>query len=183
MIMEFDGVGACKIFRYHWEEYDESIDDYVVAYNVVVVIMDSQFKEPSTTLINTIQEELYPEDGNGIAPIGHMVKVIGVEEDGLHVYVDATYSSGYSFNSLKTQIEDIVEGYFEEVRRSWVDANFLSIDEDGLTLECSVLKQRLSNIIGISSVNDVYIYGDNDSYTLYYPTDIPVVNEVDDYNE
>lgn len=181
MIMEFDGVGACKIFRYHWEEYDDSIDDYVVAYNVVVAILDSQFKEPSTTLINTIQEALYPENGDGLAPIGHMVKVLGVEEDGIYVDIDATYSSGYSFNSLKTQIEDIVEGYFEEVRRSWADANFISLEEDGLTLECSVLKQRLSTIIGISSVNDVYIDGHNDSYTLYYPTYIPVVNEVGDY--
>ena len=182
MIMEFDGVGACKVFRYHWREYDSSIDDYVIKYNVTAYIMDSQFREPSSVLINTIQEALYPANEDGLAPIGHMVKVLGVDESSEDVMIDAAYSTGYSFNSLKTQIEEVVEEYFEEVRRSWVDANFTSIIQDGLTLECSVLKQRLNGIVGISEVNDVYINSYNDSYTYDYPDYIPVMGEVGDYN-
>ena len=47
-----------------------------------IIIITSEFSVPSDVLVNTVQTALDPEisgEGDGIAPIGHVVNVKGVQ--------------------------------------------------------------------------------------------------------
>lgn len=112
---EIDGVGSTKVTPV-WNGGG----------TVKLTILNSDFEKASNTLIETVQNEIDPEqDGNGIgiAPIGHIVTVDTAEEVPINVKATLTFGTGYSFNTLKTQIEDVIKDYLLEIRKEWADNN------------------------------------------------------------
>ena len=123
---------------------------------VLLTIVNSNFKGASKELIQSVQETIDPTQdasGSGLAPIGHIVTVNSAEEVFVDITTDITYDSNHSFDSLKTQIEEVIENYLSELRKTWEDEKYL-------TIRSSQIDARLLDIDGIvdiqnTSVNDV----------------------------
>ena len=88
---------------------------------VLLTITDSNFDKASSTLVSTVQNEIDPNsgDGSGIAPIGHKVTVKSASEKSVNVATSITFDEGYSFNTLKTEIENSIKEYLLSLRRQW----------------------------------------------------------------
>lgn len=122
---------------------------------VLLTIINSNFETASEELVQLVQEIIDPTkdaSGNGIAPIGHIVTVKAAEEVSIDVVTNITYDSNYSFDVLKTQIENAIKDYLTELRRTWGDVEFL-------TVRSSQIDARLLDIVGIIDIQDTYVNG------------------------
>lgn len=115
---------------------------------VKVVFLDSTYGVPSEELIRQVQEVVDPKEnqgeGVGMAPIGHTVTVVGVQESKVHITTSITYKNGYTFEQIKKELENVLDAYLldlrsklkEEwtkdtqmiVRISQIEARFLMVD-------------------------------------------------------
>lgn len=129
---------------------------------VKVIILNSEYRAPSNTLIQLVQETLDPSptgDGNGIAPIGHVVNVQGATETTINFDFSIIYDSGYSFESVQSSIESAIDGKLLELRQSWANS-------DALVVRVSVIESLLINIPGIVDVTETLINGLNSNLIL-----------------
>ena len=120
---------------------------------VLLTIINSNFEAASEELIESVQETIDPTQdalGKGLAPIGHIVTVNGAEEVRVNVTTSITYESNYSFDSLKTQIEEVIENYLSELRKTWGDNEYL-------TVRSSQIDARLLDIVGIVDIQNTYV--------------------------
>ena len=122
---------------------------------VLLTIINSNFEKPSNELIELVQEEIDPTkdgSGQGIAPIGHIVTVQGAEEVIVNVTTEITYDSNHSYTSLKTQIKEVIENYFDELRKTWGDSDYLIV-------RSSQIDARLLDIVGIVDIQNTHVNG------------------------
>ena len=116
---------------------------------VLVTILDSAFDAPSDILIGTVQTTLDPEEnageGDGLAPIGHVVKVQGASEVEVAVKATVTFAAGYSWSNLQTAIDEAISGYLLELRKSWGESEYLIVR----------ISQIETRILGIPGVVDI----------------------------
>lgn len=114
---------------------------------VKLVIMASDNTAPSPTLLNDIQSAVDPVqnagEGLGLAPIGHVVHVAGVERENVDISLNLTYASGWSWEALKSYVENVIDKYFEELAQSWATADFLTVRisqiESRILSECAAM--------------------------------------------
>lgn len=137
---------------------------------VEVVIINSEYKVPSSTLVNNVQTALDPTstagEGDGLAPIDHVVSVKGVDSLTVNVALTLEYKEGYSFAILEDSIKDAIDAYFLELAEAWET-------EDGLIVRGSRIEQKLLDIEGIVDVQETLLNGSTDNITLDGDT-IPV---------
>ena len=73
---------------------------------VKLVIMASDYKAPTPTLLEEIQTAIDPEqnagEGLGLAPIGHVVHVTGVTPEEVDIALHLTYASGWDWDAVKS---------------------------------------------------------------------------------
>ncbi len=121
---------------------------------VKVVIITSEFKEPSAVLIDTVQQTLDPSagEGEGIVPIGHIVHVSGVKNKTVDFIFTITYETGYTFENLRESIEGTVDSYFLQLRQKWAKS-------DNIVVRVSQLESLLLEIEGIIDVENTMING------------------------
>ena len=135
---------------------------------VKLVIIDSTFSPPSSTLVDKVQTEIDPTqnagEGVGIAPIGHVVNVFPVAGETINL----TFALYYQWDDVKPYVEEAVKGYFTELAKSWADS------ADPLIIRISQLESRLIDITGILDVVHTTINGEAANYTLP-PDSIPVL--------
>ncbi len=119
-------------------------------------IISSEFKAPSATLVKNVQDTLDPTvsagEGDGLAPIGHVVNVDGVKEVPIHVGLNIEYKEGYSFAVLKEAIENAIEDYFSRLRQSWAS-------NDSTIVRISQIEYRLLELDGIFDLKDTTLNG------------------------
>lgn len=137
-------------------------------------IITSEFKAPSSALVQNAQNLLDPDktagEGDGLAPIGHVVNVQGVREEPMDLSMSATYREGDSFASLKQSMEETIDGYFMELAETW-SAN------DHLIVRISQIEARLLLLEGIVDISDVRINESYENVTLAEDA-IPVRGDV-----
>lgn len=141
---------------------------------VLLTIINSNFEAASEGLIQLVQETIDPTQdasGKGIAPIGHVVTVNSAEETFVNVTTTITYESNYSFDTLKTQIEEVIENYLSELRETWGDSEYL-------TVRSSQIDARLLDIVGVVDIQNTYVNGVKNFATSKYQ--IPVLGGVVD---
>lgn len=130
---------------------------------VRVYIISSEYKAPSATLVKKVQNDVDPDDktgeGYGLAPIGHVVKVMGVKEIPVAVEVAAVYKNGYSFETLKSDMQSVIDGYFSELAADWST-------EDQLVVRKSQIESRLLLIDGVLDITEIKLNGTSDNVTL-----------------
>lgn len=130
---------------------------------VKVYIISSEFKAPTATLVKNVQDTLDPAtsagEGDGVAPIGHVVNVISVKEFPVHIGLNIEYSEGYSFAVLKEEIENAVEEYFSTLRRSWASGS-------SLIVRISQIEYRLLELEGIFDLKDTTLNGRKENIVI-----------------
>jgi uncharacterized phage protein gp47/JayE len=140
---------------------------------VKLTILNSEFSKASSTLIDTVQQEIDPtKDGSGlgVAPIGHIVTVDTVEEITVNISTTITFDDGYSFATLKTQIEGVIEAYLLELRKDWAS-------QGSLIVRTAQIDTRILGIQGILDIADTKINGSS-SNLLLSAYQIPVMGGV-----
>lgn len=151
---------------YEWLKlvYDAAVQKLLtVGGTIKVIIISSEFRSPSDTLVNTVQELLDPVDttgeGDGLAPIGHVVNVVGVKEKVINVSFILTYEEGYTFEDLKSTIEENIDSYLEQLRQAWTDSN-------NLTVRISQIEASIISLAGIIDIADTKINDAAENLTL-----------------
>lgn len=90
---------------------------------VKVTIINSDYGIPSQTLIDTVQEAVDPTQnqgqGLGLAPIGHVVTVVGVTGQTINLAMDMAFADGWTWTTAKTAVEDAVKEYFATLAEAW----------------------------------------------------------------
>ena len=154
-----DGVGGTKVYR---------------AWNgggtVKLVIVSSEFKKPTETLVDTVQTAIDPTvncgEGLGIAPIDHEVTVFGADEETINIETEFTYADGWSFEDALPYIEQVIDNYFAELNTTWADVN-------NIIVRVSQIETRLLDLDGVIDIGNTKINGVAANYTV--PTDSIVV--------
>ncbi|MCK5130151.1 MAG: baseplate J/gp47 family protein [Clostridiales bacterium] len=152
-----DGVGGVKVHPV-WDGGG----------TVKLEIIDSNYNEPNTSLVEEVQDAIDPWDnqgeGLGIAPIGHVVTVEGVFEETIDIEFDIVYEEGWDFESAITYIEQAIDDYFLELKKSWQDS-------DTLIIRTSQIDTRILDITGIVDIDNTRI---NDSSGNFEMEGIPI---------
>ena len=98
---------------------------------VRLVLLAADGSVPTAELIEQVQELLDPEqnagEGLGLAPIGHVVKVAGVQPEAVNLELHLTYNPGWDWDSAKSYVEAVLDAYFAELAAGWAEADFLTV--------------------------------------------------------
>lgn len=140
---------------------------------VLLTILDSNYDAASSTLVDYVQQQIDPtKDGSGlgIAPIDHIVTVNTAEKVTTNVSTHLTFDEGYSFNTLKTAIQDAISAYLLEIRTTWAD-------QSQSIVRISQIETRLLGIKGIVDIANTKINGSANNLTLT-KYQIPVMGSV-----
>ena len=113
MTKNIDNVGACKVYR---------------AYNnqgghVGLCILNAELGVPSTDLVNTVQNLIDPTqdgEGNGYAPIDHIVTVFAATESTVNVSLKLTpVNTSTTWTNISQSVTDTIMAYFQELKKTW----------------------------------------------------------------
>ena len=128
---------------------------------VLLTIINSDHGVPSEMLIKTVQNTIDPTDGDGdgLAPIGHVVTVKGVQPVTVAVKSDITFEVGYSWTNLRDTVNSAIGDYFSELCAEWADM-------PNLTVRLSQIDSRLLSIKGIVDVTNTTLNGSRENITL-----------------
>lgn len=141
---------------------------------VKLVILNSEYKKPSSVFINQLQTIIDPiqnqGEGLGIAPIGHFVTVVGVKETVVNISTTITYQDGYSWNDIKPYVENVIDEYFLELSKEWEN-------EKNLIVRISQIETRILNIAGVIDIYDTKINNATQNLILD-EENIPVRGEI-----
>ena len=98
---------------------------------VRLVIMASNNAVPSDTFLEEIQTAVDPVqnagEGLGLAPIGHVVNVVGVEPETVDITLNLTYAAGWDWAAVQSYVVAVIDDYFAELAESWATADFLTV--------------------------------------------------------
>ena len=98
---------------------------------VRLVIMASNNAVPSDTFLEEIQTAVDPVqnagEGLGLAPIGHVVNVVGVEPETVDITLNLTYAAGWDWAAVQSYVVAVIDEYFSELAESWATADFLTV--------------------------------------------------------
>ena len=140
---------------------------------VKLIIIDSEFSKPTPELIAFVQEAIDPDPrgtGTGIAPIGHIVTVVGAEEKSINVSCTVILLEGYTLTPIKAKIQEAIEGYLLEMRKAW--------ENGSLIVRISQIENRILSIEGVLDVLNTKINGSTENLPLNVE-EIPVIGKVE----
>ena len=154
-VNEIQGVGGVKVYR-AWKGGG----------TVKLVIISSEYGVPSEELVTKVQTAVDPTqnsgEGLGIAPIDHVVTVVGATEQKINISTNITYSNGWSFEETKPYIENVIDGYLKELNETWQN-------KDNLIVRVSQIESRILDLEGVLDIENTAINGTAGNYTV--PTD------------
>lgn len=139
------GVGGVKVYR-AWQGGS----------TVKLVIMDSQYKPPSPSLLDELQTAIDPlgnqGEGLGLAPIGHVVSIFGVTESVVNFTFNITFEDGYSWSDIEIPLQELIDEYFLELKRNWEDSS-------QIVIRIIQVESRVLELEGVVDVQDTLING------------------------
>jgi len=137
---------------------------FTVGGTVKLVVINSTFTVPSPTLVEQVQTAVDPlqnaGEGVGIAPIGHVVRVEGVQEETVDLGFALYYQRGWSWGDVSGYVTEAINGYFLELAQSWADQN------EALVVRISQIESRLLGITGILDIANTTINEKAANHTL-----------------
>ncbi|MBR5122060.1 MAG: baseplate J/gp47 family protein [Anaerotignum sp.] len=140
---------------------------------VKVVVIDQGWRKPTERELEELQEKVDPEsrgEGFGIAPIGHRVTVTGVDEVNCDITMNLSLAEGAVQETVLTEIKEIFEAYFEELRKNWAENEYL-------TVRISYLESKVLEAVGVLDVSDCSINGGSGNLVLGADA-VPVLGEI-----
>lgn len=122
--------------------------------SVRIVIMGADNTAPSDVLIDAVQTAIDPTqnagEGLGLAPIGHIVQVVGVKSTPIYVSAIIDYADGWSIDNAKSYIEEAIDEYFSELTQLWEDVDNIVVRMSHL--ESKILQKCSSMVVDISNL-------------------------------
>lgn len=146
-VNSLDGVGGVKVKR---------------AWNgggtVKLTIINSTYDKPSDVLIASVQKAVDPlenqGEGLGIAPIDHVVTVVGCGETSVDIQTRLTFQEGWGWEAIKPYVESVIDDYFKELSAAWEAS-----DKNPLIVRISQIETRLLDVEGVMDVADTTLNG------------------------
>ena len=128
---------------------------------VEVIIITSEHKSPSQTLIQTVQQTLDPDpgEGDGLAPVGHVVNVVGAQDYIVDYEFSLTYSSGVIYSDIEAEVNEAIDGYHAQLSQEWSSSEYTVI-------RISQIQSLLLGITGVEDVSGVKINNEAVNLTL-----------------
>lgn len=151
---KIDGVGGVKVYPAH---EGGGI--------VKLVVIDSSYSSPSVAHLSLIQKEV-----NEFAPIGHIVKVYGVEKKIVPIKINLTLVDGYTWVDVKEHINDAIKEYLLELRKSWANS-------EQIIVRISKIESMILRVTGVLDVQDTTLNLEPNNLILG-ESEIPVIGEV-----
>ena len=146
------GVGGVKVFPV-WDGGG----------TVKLTLLSSQYSKPSQELLNFVKNEMDPAlqegTGVGLAPIGHVVTVVGVAEVPVNLSMQVTCQDGWSWEDLRSQVEVVLDDYFLELRKAWAD-------QEELVVRVSQIETRILGVTGVLDITGTTINGQAQNLVL-----------------
>ena len=162
-ILTISGVGGVKVYPV-WNGGG----------TVKLVITDSTYSVPSSTLIDLVQSQVDPVTnqgkGIGFAPIGHVVTVEGVTSTSIDITTTITYQEGWKWEDVKLSVYKAIDKYFNELASTWDN-------ETSLIIRISQIETRLLNLTGILDITNTTI-NDNASNLNLGVDNIPIRGDI-----
>ncbi|GKX29203.1 baseplate assembly protein [Vallitalea longa] len=160
---KLDGVGGVKVYP---------------AWNgggtVKIVIIDSSLNKPNSSLVDKVQTDMDPVknkgNGEGIAPIGHIVTVEGVDETPITIKCNLTLLPNYTINDVKFQLEEVINEYFNDLKKTWDD-------KDNIIVRIAHIETRILEIKEVIDINDTKL-NDKAKNLILEPNCIPEFDEI-----
>lgn len=128
--------------------YTAAVDrKLTVGGTVRLVVMAANNTAPSDTLLDAIQTAIDPVqnagEGIGLAPIGHVVNVVGVTQESVDITLHLTYAAGWGWEAARSYVEAVIDVYFAELAQSWASSAYLTVRisqiESRIISECSAM--------------------------------------------
>ena len=141
---------------------------------VKLVIIDQGFKAPSTEELKQLQNQIDPQTkglGEGIAPIGHKVTVVGVTEVGCTIKMDITWQQDADQEQAKLEIKQKIEAYLLELRKGWADTTYVVV-------RSSYLEAAVLHVAGVLDVQNCTINQQSGNLQLQH-YEIPILTTVE----
>lgn len=130
---------------------------------VKLTIIDSTFNVPTDEVISTVQNMIDPVghsgEGVGLAPIGHVVTVVGVRSKTVNIVTDITYQDGWNWDSAKSYILNAIDNYFNELNRAWDKS-------ENLIVRISQLESKILSCEGVLDVSGTTLNGSASNLSL-----------------
>lgn len=146
------GVGGCKPYR-AWKGPG----------TVKLVITDSDYKPPSSTLVEKVQTAIDPTqnhgEGIGLAPIDHEVTIVAATGATVNISTTLTFAPGWNLEESRTYIEAAIEAYYQELNSTWAQ-------EANLIVRISQIESRLLALSGIVDISGTTLNGQAGNLTL-----------------
>ena len=146
------GVGGCKPYR-AWKGPG----------TVKLVITDSDYKPPSSTLVEKVQTAIDPTqnhgEGIGLAPIDHEVTIVAATGTTVNISTTLTFAPGWNLEESLTYIEDAIDAYYRELNSTWAR-------EANLIVRISQIESRLLALSGIVDISGTTLNGQAGNLTL-----------------
>ena len=120
-----------------------------------------------------VQQEIDPSktgDGIGIAPIGHIVNIVGVEGVAINVTATITCDTGYTFEDVQSNITAKVTEYLLSLSQKWADT-------ENLVVRRSQIESLILSVPYVLDVTDTALNGAEENIILDKDS-IPVMGGV-----
>jgi len=142
---------------------------------VRAVVIDSTFSSPSASLVELVQTTVDPlqnaGEGEGIAPIGHVVKVEGVQETVVDLSFSLSYQKGLDWETVQPYVLSALNAYFKELAKTWAEQG------EELIVRISQVESRVLGVTGIQDISGTKINGLEANFSLASDR-IPVLGEL-----
>jgi uncharacterized phage protein gp47/JayE len=123
---------------------------------VKIVFINSEYEVPSSDLVYTVQTEIDPVQnqgqGLGIAPIGHIVTVVGCGEISVDIATNITFEANWDWEAVKPYVENTIDEYFKELSTEWADS-------ENIIVRISHIETRLLALSGILDIANTTLNG------------------------
>ena len=97
--------------------------------------------------------------GVGVAPIGHIVTVVGAYDTPVNVDMTLTYASGYTWDKVKESVEGAIKSYLATLNKNWSSY-------DKIRVRISQLESHILSITGIIDIQQTKLNGKEENLVV-----------------
>lgn len=130
---------------------------------VGITVMGADNSTASPDLILKVKNALDPSGqdgfGYGLAPIGHIVEVSGVETVDIDITTNITFEDGWNWTSAQDDIDNAMKNYINELCSDWQN-------QDNVIVRISQIESRLLSLEAVKDIGDTEINDDASNLAL-----------------
>lgn len=117
---------------------------------VRLTILNSEYDEASSTLVEKVQETIDPTkdgSGKGIAPIGHIVTVDTPQKKSIYIATNLTLEN-IEISNIRDEINRVLQEYLLELRKNWASSNKVVVRISQIETRILTVNNKIIDISG-----------------------------------